>query len=92
LKNLFGFKVNYVAEGVPNRTQGVSRFVLGLLQAGVTTDNIKLLFRFLNDRLRDKPIVIKAKFSDGRIFDISASSRAELDEARKTLEAMARIK
>ena len=50
------------------------------------------LFGFLGDRLGDKPIVIKAKFADGRVFEMTAHSRAELAAGRETLEMMAKIK
>jgi hypothetical protein len=63
-----------------------------LLQAEVGIPGIKTLFGFLGDRLGDKPIVVKAKFADGRVFEMTAHSRAELTAGRETLEAMAKIK
>ncbi len=92
LKSVPGLKVDRVAEEAPDGSRGFGRFLWGLLQAEVSVASIKTLFGFLGDRLGDKPIVIKAKFADGRVFDVTASSKAELDAARETLEAMAKIK
>jgi hypothetical protein len=86
-----GLKVDRVAELAPDGSRSSGRFLWGLLQAEVGIPGVKNLFGFLGDRLGDKPIVIKAKFADGRVFDVTASSRAELDAAREMLEAMAKI-
>jgi hypothetical protein len=92
LQKVSGLKVDRVAEVAPDGSRSSGRFLWGLLQADVSVASIKTLFGFLGDRLGDKPIVVKAKFPDGRVFDVTASSRAELAAARDTLEAMAKIK
>ncbi len=91
LKQVPGLKVDRVAEEAPEGSRSGGRFLWGLLQAEVGMPGIKTLFGFLGDRLGDKPIVIKAKFPDGREFDVTASSRAELAAAQEALEAMAKI-
>ena len=92
LQKVSGLKVDRVAEVAPDGSRSSGRFLWGLLQAEVGIPGIKDLFGFLGDRLGDKPIVIKAKFADGRVFEMTAHSRAELAAARETLEAMAKIK
>ena len=92
LQKVPGLKVDRVAEVAPDGSRSSGRFLWGLLQAEVGIPGIKDLFGFLGDRLGDKPMVIKAKFADGRVFEMTAHSRAELAAARETLEAMAKIK
>ena len=92
LQKVPGLKVDRVAEVASDGSRSSGRFLWGLLQAEVGIPGIKDLFGFLGDRLGDKPIVIKAKFADGRVFEMTAHSRAELAAGRETLEAMAKIK
>ena len=92
LQKVPGLKVDRVAEVAPDGSRSSGRFLWGLLQAEVGIPGFKDLFGFLGDRLGDKPMVIKAKFADGRVFEMTAHSRAELAAARETLEAMAKIK
>jgi hypothetical protein len=92
LKSVPGLKVDRVAEVAPDGSRGLGRFLWGLLQADVSVASLKTLFWFLGDRLGDKPIEIKAKFADGRVFQVTASSVAELVAAREAIEAMAKIK
>ena len=92
LQTVSGLTIDRVSEVAPDGSRSSGRFLWGLLQAEVGIPGIKTLFRFLGDRLGDKPIVIKAKFADGRVFEVTAQSRAELAAARETLEAMAKIK
>jgi hypothetical protein len=92
LQKVPGLTIDRVAEVAPDGSRSSGRFLWGLLQAEVGIPGIKTLFGFLGDRLGDKPIVVKAKFADGRVFDVTASSRAELAAAQETLEAMAKIK
>jgi len=92
LQNVPGLKIDRVAEVAPDGSRSSGRFLWGLLQADVSVASIKTLFGFLGDRLGDKPMVIKAKFADGRVFEMTAHSRAELAAGRETLEAMAKIK
>lgn len=92
LQKVPGLKVDRVAEVAPDGSRSSGRFLWGLLQAEVGIPGIKDLFGFLGDRLGDKPIVIKAKFADGRVFEMTAHSRAELAAGRETLEMMAKIK
>ena len=92
LQKVPGLKVDRVAEVAPDGSRSSGRFLWGLLQAEVGIPGIKDLFGFLGDRLGDKPMVIKAKFADGRVFEMTAHSRAELAAGRETLEAMAKIK
>ena len=92
LKTVPGLKVDRVAEEAPDGSRSGGRFLWGLLQAEVGIPGVKNLFGFLGDRLGDKPIVVKAKFADGREFEITARSRAELAAAQEAIEAMAKIK
>ena len=92
LQQVPGLTIDRVAEVAPDGSRSSGRFLWGLLQAEVGIPGIKTLFGFLGDRLGDKPIVVKAKFADGRVFEMTAQSRAELAAARETLEAMAKIK
>ena len=92
LQQVPGLTIDRVAEVAPDGSRSSGRFLWGLLEAKVGIPGIKTLFGFLGDRLGDKPIVIKAKFADGRVFEMTAQSRAELAAARETLEAMAKIK
>ena len=92
LQKVPGLKVDRVAEIAPDGSRSSGRFLWGLLQAEVGIPGFKDLFGFLGDRLGDKPIVIKAKFADGRVFEMTAHSRAELAAGRETLEMMAKIK
>ena len=92
LQKVPGLKVDRVAEVAPDGSRSSGRFLWGLLQAEVGIPGIKDLFGFLGDRLGDRPIVIKAKFADGRVFEVTAHSRAELAAGRETLEMMAKIK
>ena len=92
LQKVPGLKIDRVAEVAPDGSRSSGRFLWGLLQAEVGIPGIKDLFGFLGDRLGDKPIVIKAKFADGREFEMTAHSRADLAAGRETLEAMAAIK
>ena len=92
LQKVPGLKVDRVAEVAPDGSRSSGRFLWGLLQAEVGIPGIKDLFGFLGDRLGDKPIVIKAKFADGRVFEVTAHSRAELAAGRETLEMMAKFK
>jgi len=92
LQKVPGLKVDRVVEVAPDGSRSSGRFLWGLLQAEVGIPGIKDLFGFLGDRLGDKPIVIKAKFTDGRVFEMTAHSRAELAAGRETLEMMAKIK
>jgi len=91
LKSVPGLTVDRVAELAPDGSRSLGRFPWGLLQAVVTVASLKTLFGFLGDRLGDKPIEIKAKFADGRVFQVTASSMAELTAAREAIEAMAKI-
>ena len=92
LQKVPGLKIDRVAEVAPDGSRSSGRFLWGLLQAEVGIPGIKDLFGFLGDRLGDKPMVIKAKFADGRVFEMTAHSRAELAAGRETLEMMAKIK
>jgi hypothetical protein len=92
LKQVPGLTIDRVAEVAPDGSRSSGRFLWGLLQAEVGIPGIKTLFGFLGDRLGDKPIVVKVKFADGREFEMTAHSRAELAAGCETLEAMAKIK
>ena len=92
LQTVPGLTIDRVSEVAPDGSRSSGRFLWGLLQAEVGIPGIKTLFGFLGDRLGDKPIVVKAKFADGRVFEMTAHSRAELAAGRETLEAMAKIK
>ncbi|MGI0494831.1 hypothetical protein ACN4EG_23855 [Alkalinema pantanalense CENA528] len=90
--SLPGVKLERVVD--PNPPEGIrspGKFLWGLLQAEVSPASLKNLFGFLGDRLGNKPIKIKAKFADGREFELEASSQAELQTAKTMLEELSQI-
>lgn len=93
IKKMPGVKVDRVVDpNPPEGSKAIGAFLWGLLQAEVSTKSVKTVFGFLGDRLGDKPIKGKAKFSDGREFEFEASSRAELLAAEETIQRLAQIK
>ncbi|MBH8555991.1 sugar ABC transporter permease [Nostocaceae cyanobacterium CENA357] len=68
-------------ENAPKNTKALGGFVLGLLNAQVNAANIKTLFKFLGDRLGNKPIKMVLKAPDGRELNLEASSREEFEFA-----------
>ncbi len=93
MRHMEGVKVDRVVD--PNPPEGSKEmvsFLWGLLQADVSVSSLKNLFGFLGDRVGNKPIKIKAKFSDGREYELEASSRAELAAAEETIKRLAESK
>ena len=85
-----GVKVDRVPDpNPPEGSKAMFSFLWGLLQAEVSVASIKNLFGFLGDRIGNKPIKIKAKFGDGREFEVEASSREELLAAEETIKRLA---
>jgi len=75
----------------PEDSKGAS-FLWGLLKAKISMDSLKNVFGFLGDRFGDKPIKIKAKFSDGREFELEAHSRVEFQTAEETIQRLSQLK
>jgi hypothetical protein len=75
----------------PEESKGAS-FLWGLLKAKVSMGSLKNVFVFLGDRLGDKPIRVKAKFADGREFEVEARSRIELQAAEDTIQRLSQLK
>ncbi|MGV0026633.1 hypothetical protein [Phormidesmis priestleyi] len=93
MRNIQGVKIDRISDpNPPEGSRAIGAFLWGLLQAEVSKESVKTLFGFLGDRLGDKPIKGKAKFSDGREFEFEASSRAELLAAEETIQRLAQIK
>jgi hypothetical protein len=93
MRDIQGVKVDRMADpNPPEGSRAIGAFLWGLLQAEVSKESVKTVFGFLGDRLGDKPIKGKAKFSDGREFEFEASSRAELLAAEETIQRLAQIK
>lgn len=93
MRQMEGVKVDRVVD--PNPPEGsreMVSFLWGLLQADVSVSSLKNLFGFLGDRVGNKPIKIKAKFPDGREYELEASSRAELAAAEETIKRLAESK
>ncbi|BBD63465.1 hypothetical protein NIES2109_63150 (plasmid) [Nostoc sp. HK-01] len=59
----------------------INGFLLSLLNAEVSIKNIKILWKFLTDRFRSKPIILSVKAPDGRELSIQASSREAFEYA-----------
>ena len=79
IKKMPGVKVDRVVDpNPPEGSRAIGAFLWGLLQAEVSTKSVKTVFGFLGDRLGDKPIKGKAKFSDGREFEFEAIATATL--------------
>jgi hypothetical protein len=93
MRQMEGVEVDRVVD--PNPPEGsreIVSFLWGLLQADVSVSSLKNLFGFLGDRVGNKPIKIKAKFPDGREYELEASSRAELAAAEETIKRLAESK
>jgi hypothetical protein len=58
--------------------------LVGVLTAEVSFQNVKAFFRFLGDRLQDKPIKVKVKVGD-REVEIEVKSQQELAAAEQTV-------
>lgn len=90
LRDLDGVTVERVPDPQPPEgSKAMLSFLWGLLKAEVSVSSLKNLFGFLGDRIGNKPIKIKAKFGDGREFEIEASSREELTAAEETIKRLA---
>ena len=68
-------------ENAPKKTKALGGFVLGLLNLKVNPANVKTVFKFLGDRLGNKPIKIVLKAPDGRQLNLEANSREEFEFA-----------
>ncbi|MDC0835719.1 hypothetical protein POG22_22390 [Geitlerinema sp. CS-897] len=64
----------------PQGNKAFGGFLIGLLTAEVTRENVEALFRFLGDRLSGKTIDLKVEV-EGKVLEVSASSREELEFA-----------
>jgi hypothetical protein len=73
-------------EEAPEGSKALAGFVLGLLQAEVSVENIKKVLGFLGDRLGAKPIEMEVEAANGRKLKVKASSREELLLAIKAAE------
>ena len=85
-------KVDRVLDPNPPEEAKGAAFLWGLLKAKVSLDSLKNVFGFLGDRLGDKPIRVKVKFTDGREFEVEARSRVELQAAEETIKRLSQLK
>ncbi len=89
MRSLEGVSVDRVSDpNPPEGTRAMGSFLWGLLQGQVSLSSLKTLFGFLSDRIGNKPIKIKAKFADGREFELEANSREELAAAEETIKRL----
>ncbi|MGK7957374.1 MAG: hypothetical protein AB4063_19300 [Crocosphaera sp.] len=65
----------------PEGNKALGGFLVGMLTAVVKPDNIKIVFGFLSERLKGKPIEIAVKAPDGRELSIKANSQDEFEYA-----------
>lgn len=61
-------------------------FLVGLLAAQVTPDNIKTLLEFLSERLSGKPIELKVE-ANGKKLEVKAYSQQDLSAAVELAQA-----
>lgn len=64
----------------PEASKALGGFLVGLLTAEVSSENIKKLMTFLGDRLGNKPIELEVE-ANGKKLKVKASSQAELAAA-----------
>lgn len=64
----------------PAGNKALGGFLVGLLTAEVSSENVKKLFGFLGDRLSGKPIELEVE-ANGKKLKVKASSREELEAA-----------
>lgn len=91
MRQMSGVTVERIED--PNPPEGAkgATFLWGLLQAEVSIKNLKNVGKFLGDRLGNKPVKVKAKFPDGREYEVEACSQVELDAAVATIAKLAEI-
>ena len=65
----------------PEGNKALGGFLVGMLTTVVKPDNIKIVFGFLGERLKGKPIEMAVKAPDGRELSIKANSQAEFEYA-----------
>ena len=66
-------------EQAPPGSKALGGFLLGVLTAEVNPANIKTVFRWLSDRVVDKPLEISLKMPDGTVISGKATSQADKD-------------
>ncbi|MBD2041679.1 hypothetical protein [Microcoleus sp. FACHB-672] len=91
MRDIPGVKVDRVSDPNPPEESKGAAFLWGLLQAKVSLSSLKNVFGFLGDRLGDKPIKIKAKFADGREFEVEARSQLELQAAEEAIQRFSQL-
>lgn len=80
-------QANLVAVAAPpSGAKALGGFIPGLLMAEVSPRSIKALFRFLGDRLGNKPVEMEVE-ANGRKLKVKASSREELMAAIQAAHA-----
>ena len=84
-------KVSLVAdENPPEGARAFGNFLLGILQAEVSIENVKFLLEFLWNRLNPQPIEIELE-ANGKKFKIAVRSQhqlpAAIDAVNKLLES-----
>ena len=72
-------EANLVEEAAPEGSKALGGFLLGVLGAEVSSENVKKLFAFLADRLGDKQLKLNLETPDGRKLNLEAQSREEMD-------------
>ncbi len=66
----------------PEGSKALGGFLVGMLTAEVSMENIQYVFRFLGDRLSGKAIELEVE-ANGKTLRVSANSQAELAAAIK---------
>ncbi|MEO0409584.1 MAG: hypothetical protein AAF289_19760 [Cyanobacteria bacterium P01_A01_bin.135] len=64
----------------PEGNKALGGFIVGLLTAEVSLENIQYVFRFLSDRLGGKPITLEVE-ANGKRLKVTANNQAELANA-----------
>jgi hypothetical protein len=74
----------------PQGSKAIGGFLLGLLKAEATVDNLKKVMGVLNNRLTGQAIELEAE-SNGKKFKVKISNRADLDAAMQAITDLASL-
>ncbi len=81
-QNQEGIQVDRIPDpNLPEGGKAIGGFLIGLLMAEVSKENLKKLLAYLSDRLINKPIKLKVKAPNGRELELEASSQQEFEFA-----------
>ncbi|NES86365.1 MAG: sugar ABC transporter permease [Moorea sp. SIO2B7] len=67
------------SEQAPEGAKAFGGFLLGMLGAEVSRENLGKVFKFLGDRLGDEQLKMQIETPDGRKLNLEANSKAEFD-------------